>query len=55
MLYQWAKGAKQMDAFIIYATVVMFISLLVYIFFLKNKGENWLDHEHVMHTRHGKR
>ncbi|WP_440975213.1 MFS transporter [Pseudoxanthomonas winnipegensis] len=55
MLYQWAKGAKQMDAFIIYATVVMFISLLVYIFFLKNKGENWLDHEHAMHARHGKR
>ncbi|WDS38089.1 MAG: MFS transporter [Pseudoxanthomonas sp.] len=56
MLYQWAKGTKQMDTFIIYATAVMFVSLLVYVFFLKNKGDNWLDHESAMHTRHaGKR
>ncbi|SEL76594.1 MFS transporter, MHS family, alpha-ketoglutarate permease [Pseudoxanthomonas sp. GM95] len=53
LLYQWAKGAKQMDTFIIYATVVMFISLLVYVFALKNKGSNWLDHEDDMHARHG--
>ncbi|RXQ99389.1 MFS transporter [Pseudoxanthomonas composti] len=55
LLYQWAKSAKQMDTFIIYATAVMFVSLLVYVFFLKNKGENWLDHERAMHARVGKR
>ncbi|MET0290316.1 MAG: MFS transporter [Pseudoxanthomonas sp.] len=54
MLYQWAKGAGHMNTFIIYATAVMFVSLLVYIFALKNKGENWLDHETSMHARHNK-
>jgi MHS family alpha-ketoglutarate permease-like MFS transporter len=29
--------------FIIYTTAVIALSLVVYIFFLKNKGPNWLD------------
>ena len=52
MLYQAAKGGGHMTGFIIYSTVVMFVSLLVYVFCLSNKDENWLDHEKSMHARH---
>ncbi|MEQ4619479.1 MAG: MFS transporter [Corticimicrobacter sp.] len=51
VLYQAALKADQVSAFVIYATVVMAVSLVVYIFFLKNKGENWLDHEKGMYDR----
>ncbi|QDQ88638.1 MFS transporter [Alcaligenaceae bacterium SJ-26] len=51
VLYQAALKADQVSSFVIYATVVMAVSLVVYIFFLKNKGENWLDHEKGMYDR----
>jgi len=53
MLYQAAKSSGHMTGFILYATAVMFVSLLVYIFFLSNKDENWLDHERALQARHG--
>lgn len=55
MLYQAAKASGQMTGFILYATAVMFVSLLVYIFFLSNKDENWLDHEKALQARHRSR
>ncbi|PWF21765.1 MFS transporter [Corticimicrobacter populi] len=51
VLYQAALKADQVSSFVIYATAVMAVSLVVYIFFLKNKGENWLDHEKGMYDR----
>lgn len=51
VLYQAALKADQVSSFVIYATLVMAVSLVVYIFFLKNKGENWLDHEKGMYDR----
>ncbi len=55
LLYQAALHADRVDDFVIYATAVIAVSLFVYIFFLTNKGSNWLDHEHEMHRRHGTR
>ena len=44
MLYQAAKP-DHITLFIVYVTVVIGVSLLVYIFGLKNKGETVLDHQ----------
>ncbi len=45
LLFQAAKSGGQDDLFIIYVTVVIGVSLLVYIFGLKNKGITVLDRE----------
>ncbi|HVJ38901.1 MAG TPA: MFS transporter [Stenotrophomonas sp.] len=55
LLYQAALKSHQVPEFIIYATVVIAVSLVVYVFFLTNKGSNWLDHEAEMHRRRGAR
>ena len=44
MLYQASKP-DHVTLFIVYVTVVIGVSLLVYIFGLKNKGETVLDRE----------
>lgn len=51
MLYKGAETAGQVPLFIIYVTAVIAVSLIVYIFFLKNKGQNWLDDEQGMRAR----
>lgn len=45
LLYQGAKSADRIGLFIVYVTVVIGVSLLVYIFALKNKGISPLDRE----------
>ncbi|HYG06741.1 MAG TPA: MFS transporter [Stenotrophomonas sp.] len=55
LLYQAALRAHRVPEFVAYATAVIAVSLVVYIFFLTNKGANWLDHEHEMHKRHSRR
>ena len=34
-----------MDEFVVYVTAVIAVSLFVYVFFLTNKGETWLDRD----------
>lgn len=48
LLYQASLRSDRVDAFVLYATLIIGVSLLVYIFCLKNKGENWLDDEAAM-------
>lgn len=48
MLYTAAGENGQVDVFIWYVMAVIAVSLFVYIFFLKNKGANWLDDEQAM-------
>ena len=43
LLYQGALKTGQVGNFIQYVTAVIAVSLVVYVFFLKNKGPNWLD------------
>ncbi|MET0704200.1 MAG: MFS transporter [Mycobacterium sp.] len=45
VLFQAAKSGQHIGWFIIYVTVVIGVSLLVYIFWLKNKSETVLDRE----------
>ncbi|WP_460771277.1 MFS transporter [Mariniluteicoccus flavus] len=45
LIYQAAKEAKQVPMFIVYVTVCIAVSLLVYLFALKNKAETHLDRE----------
>lgn len=45
LLYQGAKSADRIGLFIVYVTVVIGVSLLVYIFALKNKAITHLDRE----------
>ena len=45
LLFQAAKSADHVTWFIVYVTVVIGVSLLVYIFGLKNKGMTVLDRE----------
>ena len=51
LLYSAAKDADQVPLFIGYVTVIIAASLFVYVFFLKNKGHNWLDDEAAMVAR----
>lgn len=53
LLYQAALGAGQVDAFVIYVTAVILMSLIVYVFFLGNRTPNWIDDEGVMRARRG--
>ena len=43
LLYQAALRTGHVDAFALYVTAVIAVSLVVYLFFLENKGPNWLD------------
>ncbi|NKY36140.1 MFS transporter [Nocardia speluncae] len=45
VIYQAAKNGGHVTLFIVYVTVVVFASLLVYVFALKNKSETALDRE----------
>ena len=45
LLYQAAKSADRIGMFIVYVTVVIGVSLVVYVFALKNKGMTVLDRE----------
>jgi MHS family alpha-ketoglutarate permease-like MFS transporter len=45
LIYEWAKSQKQVPLFIGYVTVCIAISLAVYVFALRNKGETHLDRE----------
>jgi MHS family alpha-ketoglutarate permease-like MFS transporter len=45
LFYQASLRSGEVQSFVIYATVMIGISLLVYVFCLRNKGENWLDDE----------
>lgn len=48
LLYQASLRADRVDAFVMYATAIIAVSLVVYVFFLSNKGPNWLDDEAAM-------
>ena len=43
LLYQASLRSGHIEAFVLYATAVIAVSLVVYVFFLQNKGRNWLD------------
>ncbi|NNG96938.1 MFS transporter [Gordonia araii] len=45
LIYQAAKNADRVPWFIAYVTVTIAISLGVYVFFLRNKAETYLDRE----------
>lgn len=45
LIYQAAKDGGYVTAFIVYVTAVVAVSLLVYVFMLKNKTETALDRE----------
>ncbi len=55
LAYQAALKSDQVMTFVIYATSVIAVSLVVYVFFLKNKDANWLDDERAMRERVAKR
>lgn len=43
LLYQGALKTDRVNDFAIYVTAIIAVSLVVYVFFLKNKGANYLD------------
>jgi MHS family alpha-ketoglutarate permease-like MFS transporter len=45
LIYQALKARDQVPLFISYVTVCIAVSLVVYLFFLRNKGETYLDRE----------
>ena len=45
LIYQAAKEQGHVPLFIAYVTVCIAVSLVVYIFFLKNKSDTYLDRE----------
>lgn len=45
LIYQAFKAAGNVPAFIVYVTVIIAVSLVVYIFFLKNRAVTALDRE----------
>ncbi len=51
LLYQAAGETGHVPQFIMYVTGVIAVSLVVYVFFLRNKGANWLDDERGMRER----
>jgi MHS family alpha-ketoglutarate permease-like MFS transporter len=51
LLYQASLRSDHVETFVLYATAVIAVSLLVYVFFLENKGRNWLDDADVMDVR----
>ncbi|WP_442597314.1 MFS transporter [Parapusillimonas sp. JC17] len=51
VFYSAALHSGQVPLFITYVTVLIFGSLLVYLFLLSNRGVNWLDHPEEMRRR----
>ncbi len=51
LLYQASLRSGHVDSFVLYATAMIAVSLVVYAFFLTNKGSNWLDDEAEMRSR----
>ncbi len=45
LLYQASLRGDQVSGFAVYVTTVVAVSLVVYVFFLSNRGRNWLDDE----------
>ncbi|OBK70917.1 MFS transporter [Mycobacterium sp. 1274761.0] len=45
LIYQALKANNQVPLFIVYVTVCIAVSLVVYVFFLKNKADTYLDSE----------
>ena len=45
LIFQWAKASDQVPLFIGYVTVCIAISLAVYVFWLRNRSETYLDRE----------
>lgn len=48
LLYAGALETGQIPLFIVYVTAVIAVSLLAYVFFLRDSGPNWLDDEAAM-------
>ena len=51
LLYQASLRSGHVETFVFYATAVIAVSLTVYVFFLENKGRNWLDDADAMRLR----
>jgi MHS family alpha-ketoglutarate permease-like MFS transporter len=51
LLYQAALSESEVPLFAGYVTAIIAASLVVYVFFLKNKDANWLDDPSSMHER----
>ena len=51
LLYQASLRNDHIQTFVIYATAVIAVSLVVYVFFLDNNGRNWLDDANQMAVR----
>ncbi|WP_017522390.1 MFS transporter [Pusillimonas noertemannii] len=51
VIYSAAVKADQVPWFIAYVTILIIGSLLVYLFLLRNRGVNWLDHPEEMRRR----
>ncbi|WGD37683.1 MFS transporter [Lysinibacter sp. HNR] len=51
LLYSAALSTENVTAFIVYTTITIGASLLVYIFFLHNRGLNWLDNEEELSAK----
>jgi len=51
VIYSAAVKADQVPWFIAYVTILIVGSLLVYLFLLRNRGVNWLDHPEEMRRR----
>lgn len=51
LLYAGALETEQVPLFIGYVTVIIALSLITYVFFLRNRAPNWIDDEQVMTDR----
>src|SRR5690606_10558301 len=51
VIYSAALKGDHVSWFIIYVTILIVGSLLVYLFLLSNRGSNWLDHPEEMRRR----
>jgi MHS family alpha-ketoglutarate permease-like MFS transporter len=52
LIYAAFKGADNAVGFVVYSSIVIVASLVTYVFFLRNKGANWLDDPEEMQRRH---
>jgi amino acid transporter len=55
LLYSAAQENGKVTLFIVYVTVLIGLSLLTYIFFLRNKAPNWLEDPEEMAVRRDRR
>lgn len=51
LIFAAFTGADNTNGFVVYASIVIAASLVTYLFFLKNKGPNWLDDPELMQRR----